>query len=784
MLRASLLVFPLILQILPPAASAVTIQQMPAKWVELVGTGESTSGQIEPPTPKSAFALTKPTNFQIKYTNFPDQAKTTFDAAVSVWASLYESNVPITIDATWINLGRTVLGSARPGSYFSGFSGAPDKDLYYPSALANALAGKDLDEKNPEIVARFSSASPWYFGTDGKVPAGRYDFMTAVIHELCHGLGFLSTDEYDVFSGQGGWGQFGPTAFDAYLRNDLDQRLADFLDPNDLGKNLTKNLYWAGSLGTAANGGKRPKMYTPNPYDDGSSISHMDENTFAYATGNALMSPQLDFGETIHDPGPVVLGMMDDLRIKPTTGLVASLPNPPTNPTILVGDKSAIISFKPAIDWRLNQVTGYSVTVTPGNSVVTANSTPITVTGLKPGLDYTFAIRAINDLGKSQPLTTSAITAQQGWKSSVLDASAEPSFVSTVTWRGSTVIIYNDVKSGVLKQATLIKNKWINNVIDGEMTTNGRTTHRLDGALSACVTGPIKNQILHIFYSDMVDFDLRHAQYDGKKWSFDIVDGNGTSEQEVEDPIRRRVSSKVNIGNACVATSEGLEVFYRDDTKGILLGAVQKGRDWAYELVDGDRKSDGRTIGDVGFHMAATNVGKSIHLVYDSVLAIDRDPKRNPTQGDVRHAHKNGLNQDWYYETVDAADARYPVAGYNVAIGVAANRVYATWLAASSKGALTPIQDGIFYGELNGSGLINSLTTGNLGTPSSPLAVDGSDIAFGCQDRICKATYSTGSVSFVSSESVSNISRAQWLTINKKKGLLTGSSRGLIWLSP
>ena len=105
-------------------------------------------------------------------------------------------------------------------------------------------------------------------------------------------------------------------------------------------------------------------------------------------------------------------------------------------------------------------------------------------------------------------------------------------------------------------------------------------------------------------------------------------------------------------------------------------------------------------------------------------------------------------------------------------------------LAASSKGALTPVQDGIFYGELNGSGLINSLTTGNLGTPGSPLAVDGSDIAFGCQDRICKATYSTGSVSFISSESVSNISRAQWLTINKKKGLLTGSDRGLIWLSP
>ena len=124
----------------------------------------------------------------------------------------------------------------------------------------------------------------------------------------------------------------------------------------------------------------------------------------------------------------------------------------------------------------------------------------------------------------------------------------------------------------------------------------------------------MKSQILHVFYSDMEDKDLRHAAFDGKKWSYDIVDGNGPTVQAVEDPIRVRTKSDVNVSNACVATASGLQVFYRDDSQGILLGALQSGKTWQYELVDGDRKTEGRTTGDVGFHLAATAVGKSVHL--------------------------------------------------------------------------------------------------------------------------------------------------------------------------
>ena len=81
----------------------------------------------------------KQSTFVVTYNNFPTWAKNDVQAAVDVWSENFASTVPITIDATW---GRSatsgILGSARPGNYFSWFAGAPDPTLWYPSALANA----------------------------------------------------------------------------------------------------------------------------------------------------------------------------------------------------------------------------------------------------------------------------------------------------------------------------------------------------------------------------------------------------------------------------------------------------------------------------------------------------------------------------------------------------------------------------------------------------------------------------------------------------------------------
>jgi hypothetical protein len=56
-------------------------------------------------------------------------------------------------------------------------------------------------------------------------------------------------------------------------------------------------------------------LYSPSFWQTGSSFSHLDEDTAAFAAGNAdsLMTPELAPGEAQHSPGPVVLGMFQDM---------------------------------------------------------------------------------------------------------------------------------------------------------------------------------------------------------------------------------------------------------------------------------------------------------------------------------------------------------------------------------------------------------------------------------------------------------------------------------------
>ena len=124
----------------------------------------------------------------------------------------------------------SVLGSARPGSYFAGFDGAPDASLWYPSALANALAGKDLDPTESEMVIQVNSIAQWNTTNDGLSHFNQYDLQSVFIHEMGHGLGFLSTDSYDSFFGYGSIDQ--PTPFDAYAQTEDGHRLSDLPSPS------------------------------------------------------------------------------------------------------------------------------------------------------------------------------------------------------------------------------------------------------------------------------------------------------------------------------------------------------------------------------------------------------------------------------------------------------------------------------------------------------------------------------------------------------------------------
>jgi hypothetical protein len=727
--------------------------------------------------PPKVFSLEAKSKFEVTYKNFPDWAKKDFQAAADVWASHFSSATPVTIDATW---GRSpsygVLGSARPGNYYSGFDGAPDQSLWYPSALANALAGKDLEPKNPDMVIQVNSLANWNTRNDGTPRANEYDLQSVFMHEMAHGLGFLSTDSYDSFFGYGTIEQ--PTPYAAYAQLPDGRRLADLPSPSiELGKALTSKLVWSGLNGNAANGGEKIILYTPARYEDGSSVSHIDEETYKDLGANSIMTPNLDAGEVFREPGSLLLGMIEDLRRKPPAGIAVGVPLPVRNATALIADSSAIITFDPPANARTAQVTSYSVRNLTTNQVKSSTDSPLKFTGLKNGTSYSFSIVASNTNGTSDAVITAPMTPQAGWKRFVIDQNADGRRVASANFNGKPLIAYTDSKSGFLKIASWDGKIWRKATVDGAGGSGERTKFKITGPISLCVNGSGTKQLLHIFYSDSDDRDLRYATYDGKKFTHEVVDGNGPQVNDYKDPIRVRTGSDVSISSACVASAAGVQVFYRDESQGILLGASKlKGSSkWSYELVDGDRKTDGRTMGDVAFHLKAIFDGKKTHLIYDSVLSINQ--KKQATSGEVRVATRSNLaGSTWSYYNIDISGGPVPMVGFDVAIAKTLTGIQATWMSSVPTSPTSPSK--VIWSPLQNTPQITSVTTELYGAPGKYLNTDGTFIAFNCQKRLCvlDSVRAIPTIKVVTSEENPDGIDSAWVTVDRIKYLIAGAN--------
>ena len=727
--------------------------------------------------------LEKLSKFAITYNSFPNWARAEVQSALNTWSVNFQSTVDITVSATW---GRSassdVLGSARPGSYFAGFIGAPDSTLWYPSALANALAGKDLDRDNPEIIIQVNSAANWNQRGDDKPSSNEYDLESVILHEVAHGLGFLSTDVYDKFFGYGSLDQ--PTPFDAYIQTPDGRRLADMPTPSlELGKTLTSPLFWIGENGKRANGGEKIKMYTPAIYEPGSSVSHLDEATYSASGIDAVMTPNLDAGEVFHQPGPLLLAMMADMRVKPPVGLAFSVPDPPRNIEALISNQSAIITFDPPANARAAQVTTYTVKNLKTLLTVTGANSPIVVTGLKNGTAYSFAVTAQNSLGTSVEAVTKSIIPQAGWKTTPVDLTPDGRDVASTNFNGKPIIAFTDSVKGDLKIAVWNGIIWRKTIVDGAGGTAGRTKNKIAGHISLCTSGTGTNQKLHIFYPDAVDRDLRYATYDGKSFTFEIVDGNGPAIQSYEVPDRVRTASDVSVSNACAVTPSGISVFYRDESQGILLGANKRVNTtkWVYELIDGDRKTDDRSTGDVAFHLAAYVAKSTTHIIYDSVLVINQ--KREITSGEVRYASRTGiLPNSWSYKTLDQATNELPVAGFDVAISKEGSGIRMVWIAANASSA--PVPNQIRSTFVGNTAKITTAVIEGFGTPGGYMTLENGQLIFNCELRLCSMdlTKTNNPVRLVSSIQMKEPGRGVFITHDKKRLLVATLDRRIAFL--
>ncbi len=254
--------------------------------------------------------------FEVEYINFTQAQRDAFQYAVDIWASLIESAVPIRIKVEMKGLGQGVLGQAGPTARYANFPNAQMINTFYVVAMAEKMAGMELNNPgDPEISMELNNEFSWYFGTDGQVPAGKFDFVSVVLHEIGHGLGFTD-GMWRTSDGTGYYTVWGaPLVYDRHIETANQDNVVDTYQDGtaELGDVLVggKGDLFFRSF-TFPDSASRPQLYAPATWSGGSSIAHLDEATYPPGNPNSLMSPRFDYQESIHDPG-LALNMLADM---------------------------------------------------------------------------------------------------------------------------------------------------------------------------------------------------------------------------------------------------------------------------------------------------------------------------------------------------------------------------------------------------------------------------------------------------------------------------------------
>ncbi|MEM9114199.1 MAG: tandem-95 repeat protein [Myxococcota bacterium] len=374
----------------------------------------------------------------------------TLEDAAQFWADRLESTVDIEVAVSFTSLGCTatsaVLGSAGARSVHQNFTNAPAIDTLYSAALANSLAGVDLNTSSqssfPEdILARFNSdlddpnlpnclgGADWHYGTTAATSPDVPLYQVA-LHELAHGLGFqtfanFSTGQLAGFTGNpalfGTDDQYVIFLRDAANNRDLDS--AGATDAQRQSAGTGGDIVWTGSgVNGAATGltsglnNARVEMYAPATFAAGSSISHFDITL----SPDELMEPRRTptFDSDLSAELLYEIGWVEANETPVITGQSALSVDEDTSITLGLGDLTVSDpdNAYPA-DFTLDVETGpnYSVsgtTVTPDADFDGSLTVPVTVNdGVQDSapFDVIITVNPINDppvLAGQQPLST------------------------------------------------------------------------------------------------------------------------------------------------------------------------------------------------------------------------------------------------------------------------------------------------------------------------------------------------------------------------------------------
>lgn len=252
-------------------------------------------------------------------TTLGEQRLNVYNAVAAKWGSELSSTVEIKVYAVWAALTCTattaVLGSAGPWDIIRDFGGAPFANTWYAVALANKLSGVDQTPGDPsaadirdklgvDIFARFNvnlgnpgclTGTSFYLGLDN-IHGANVDFYTVLLHEVGHGLGFLTFDNQDGSRQDDGTGigplpdawerlMFDNTAGKTWFTMTNAQRAASAVN--------FRNLAWIGANVTAG----APSVLVPGTPGVSVTSTPVPSASGFYQIGTA------SFGAILSDPG-------------------------------------------------------------------------------------------------------------------------------------------------------------------------------------------------------------------------------------------------------------------------------------------------------------------------------------------------------------------------------------------------------------------------------------------------------------------------------------------------
>ena len=286
---------------------------------EMVSIREAIDQMPPRTTPSGKYALAPPAaNISVNYNGFTPEAQAAFQRAIDIWSSLLITTVPIEIEASFTTFEDDTLAATR----IKFWACIATLNVCLPFSLINQIRSEDLDPDDPDILVTMSSSEDWYFGLDGRPGEDQFDFVSLALHEIGHGLGFYDSFKIDESTEEAEYG-IGPdnipTIFDRAIFDTEINRLIDEDEYTNPSTALTDavtgiKLFWLGLKTLTANGGFFPVLlWAPEDFYGGRSVAHLDFHAYPPGTPNALMTPFQPKGQAVHEPGPIVLAMLEDM---------------------------------------------------------------------------------------------------------------------------------------------------------------------------------------------------------------------------------------------------------------------------------------------------------------------------------------------------------------------------------------------------------------------------------------------------------------------------------------